>query len=200
VIAYLRGRVASVGEDQCVIDVGGVGYAVHASARTLRRLPADRGTAELLIETQLREDAILLYGFADDAERSWFRLLQSVQGVGARVALSLLGALSPDELASAVMAQDRAALTRASGVGSRLAGRILSELKERVGTLPSALPVPSAAGARPTSGDEDALSALVNLGYGRAEAFTALARVRARAPDETRIDVLIRESLKELAR
>ena len=136
-IALLRGRVARQGDGQAVIDVNGVGYLVHASARTLSRLPGGSEVVELLVETQVRDDSIVLFGFADDGERAWFRLLLTVQGVGSRVALSLLGALGPDALATAVMAQDKAALSRAPGIGSRLAGRIVAELKDRMGDIPA---------------------------------------------------------------
>lgn len=200
-IAYLRGRIAILAEDHVVLDVQGVGYLVHASARTLRRLPAVGETAELHVETQMREDSITLYGFIDQAERGWFKLLQTVQGVGARVALSILGVLGPDQLATAIAAQDRGSLTRASGVGARLAARILSELRERVGELPATLAAAEGIGpVAPVAGaTADALSALVNLGYARAEAFTALRRVHSRL-GETSVDALIREGLKELAR
>ena len=127
-IARLRGTLDTLGEDHAVIDVGGVGYLVACPTRTLAALPRPGEAVDLLIETQVRDDSITLYGFRSGAERSWFRLLQTVQGVGARVALAILSVLGPDELARAVAAQDKAALARASGVGPRLAGRIASEL------------------------------------------------------------------------
>ena len=147
-IARLRGRLDSQGADHLVIDVGGVGYLVHCSARTLAALPGAGEALELHIETQVRAESIMLYGFADTGERSWFRVLQQVQGVGARVALGVLSVLPPEELARAVVSQDKAALTRASGVGPRLAGRILSELKDRLaGELAgAALPAQALAG------------------------------------------------------
>jgi Holliday junction DNA helicase RuvA len=200
-IAYLRGRVVRVGEDHAVLDVHGVGYLVHASARSLRRLPAQGETAELLIDFHLGEDAIRLYGFVDESERSCFRLLQSVQGVGARVALSLLGAVGPDGLAAAVASADRSALTRAPGVGARLAARIVAELKDRLVDFPGAGgPGPVPAAAMPgASVDEDALAALVRLGFGRSEGLAAIARVRQRQGAEPRLDALIREALRELS-
>jgi Holliday junction DNA helicase RuvA len=197
-IALLRGRIAAQAEDHVVIDVQGVGYLVHASARSLRRLPGQGEAAELLIETQVSDESIRLYGFTDEAERACFRLLQTVQGVGARVALSVLGVVGPDGLAAAVAAGDRAALTRAAGVGARLAGRILAELKDRVLDLPG-LDGPTPAPAEPggAAGD-DALAALVRLGFARADAYMALERVRGRLGQDAALDSLIRESLREL--
>jgi Holliday junction DNA helicase RuvA len=199
VIALLSGPVAALEDGRCVIDVGGVGYLVHASTRTLAALPAPPAAARLLIETQVREDAITLFGFAEAAERDWFRLLLNVQGVGARVALGVLSALSPRELVAAIATGDRASLTRAPGVGAKLALRLLSELRERAGTMPVgtgaliAPPAPEGAGA-------DALSALLNLGYRRPEAQTALGRAVERLGGDAALDALIREGLKELAR
>lgn len=201
-IALLRGRVAALGDDHLVVDVGGVGYLVHAGGRTLQRLPRPGEPVELWVETQLRTDQIALYGFLDPAERAWFRLLQTVQGVGAKVALALLGTLSPDELVAAVAARDRATLARAPGVGSRLAGRLVAELADRVGELPRSAGAPSAAitvapaAAGPA---DDALAALARLGFGRAEAALALARARARLGEDAPLEALVREGLKELA-
>jgi len=195
-IARLRGLLAGIGDDHAIVDVAGVGYLVTVSPATLERLPRIGEAVELHTELQLREDGMTLYGFPDPADRTWFRLLQTVQGVGARVALSLLGTLRPAELANAIAAGDKAMLARASGVGSRLAARIAAELKDRVGALPQAgrsEPVAALAGA---SGD--ALSALLHLGYARAEAYAALARVHARLGSELAVDVLVREGLKEL--
>jgi Holliday junction DNA helicase RuvA len=198
-IALLRGTVAGIGEDWAVVDVGGVGYLVICAASTLQRLPRQGQPVELHTEMQMREDGITLYGFLEPADRVWFRMLQSVQGVGARVALSLLGVLRPQELATAVALGDKAALTRAAGVGTRLAARIAAELKDRVGGLPVATGAAAPVAAAQASGPvEDALSALVNLGYGRSDAFTALARVQGRLGEDARVDQLIREGLKEL--
>ncbi len=197
-IALLRGRVAMLEEEAVVIDVGGVGYRVSCAARTLAGLPPVGEAVELLIETHMREGAIQLFGFENRAEQHWFRLLQNIQGVGARLALSLLSTLTPDELAAAILAQDRAALSRASGVGPRLAGRIIAELKDRLGGLP-----PASSGTAPAvaagSEVEDAVSALVHLGYGRSEAWRAVTAARAGLGEEAGVDRLIREALKELA-
>src|SRR5262249_26796837 len=151
----------------CVVDVNGVGYVVHASSRTLREL-AQGVEARLLVETVVREDAILLYGFIASAERDWFRILTTVQGVGAKVALSLLSTLAPDELASAIVAQDKASLNRAAGVGPKLAARLTTELKDKAtqwGVTPGARPTASTKADAPAaapSANEDAISALVN--------------------------------------
>ncbi|WP_119168616.1 Holliday junction branch migration protein RuvA [Algihabitans albus] len=209
-IGKLTGLVDTVEEDRCLIDVGGVGYLVFASAATLGRLQAGQGAA-LLIETHVREDHIHLFGFAERGEREWFRLLSTVQGVGARVALAILSVLSPDQLATAVAAQDKAAVARANGVGPKLAGRIVTELKDKAGALVfhgSSQTAPSAGaaanGAAP-AGDalaqraEDAISALVNLGYKRSEAFTAVAAASRDLGGEAGLDALIRAGLKELA-
>ena len=197
-IARLTGRIAAIEADRCVVDVGGVGYLVHASTRTLAALPPPPALAGVLVETHVRDDAIMLYGFADAAERDWFRLLTTVQGVGAKVALNILSALSPRDLATAIAAADRASLTRAAGVGSRLALRLLTELRDRAGAMPAGPAIP--ASVQPAGGAEaDALSALVNLGYRRPEAQTAVARVLQRLGDAAKLDTVIRDSLKELA-
>jgi Holliday junction DNA helicase RuvA len=197
-IAQLTGRVDALEEGRCIIDVNGVGYLVHASTRTLAALPAAPEVARLLVETHVREDAILLYGFADPAERDWFRLLNTVQGVGGRVALSILSALSPRDLVSAIASGDRAALTRAPGVGTRLAVRLLTELREKAGAMPS-VPAfaPSPQAARGVA--EDAISALLNLGYRRQEVQPVVATVADRLGEAAALDALIRDSLKELA-
>ncbi len=197
-IARLAGRVAAIEDAACILDVNGVGYLVQASTRTLAALPAAPAIATLLVETHVREDAILLYGFADPAERDWFRLLTTVQGVGGKVALGVLSALAPRDLAAAILAGDRDSLTRAPGVGPRLAARLLTELREKAGGMPATAglpaPPPIAAGVA-----EDALSALVNLGYRRAEAQPALARVLDRLGADAPIGTLIRDTLRELA-
>jgi len=195
VIARLRGRLDSVGEDQAVIDVGGVGYLVVCPARTLAALPSPGEAVDIHVETQVRAESITLYGFRDPAERAWFRLLQTVQGVGARVALGVLSVLTPDQLARAVAAQDKAALTRASGVGPRLAARITAELRDRLIDVP-ALGGP-AAGAT-LGAAADALSALINLGYGRSEAQAAIAKAAASLGGNAPLDTLIRTGLQEL--
>ena len=197
-IAQLTGAVSGLEEGRCVIDVGGVGYLVHASTRTLASLPTPPAAARVLVETQVREDAITLYGFADPAERDWFRLLTTVQGVGAKVALGLLSALSPRDLVGAIASGDRASLTRAPGVGAKLASRLLLELASKAGAMPTGVSLP---GAPPPQGVEaDALSALANLGYRRMEAHPVVARVRERLGEDARLDAVLRDSLKELAR
>ena len=197
-IAKLTGRIDALEDGRCVLDVNGVGYLVHASTRTLAALPAPPALAQLLIETQVREDAITLFGFADAAERDWFRLLTTVQGVGARVALGILSALSPRDLVGAIAAGDRASLTRAPGVGAKLAIRLLTELREKAGAMPVAAGMPAMPRA-PAGVAEDALSALVNLGYRRQEAQPAVIRVVERLGEGAGIDVVIRDSLRELA-
>jgi Holliday junction DNA helicase RuvA len=201
VIARLRGTLDALEEGHAVIDVGGVGYLVACPTRTLAALPRPGGAVDLLIETQVRDDSITLYGFRSGAERSWFRLLQTVQGVGARVALGILSALGPDELARAVVAQDKAALARASGVGPRLAGRIASELKDRLTELPGRAGAPSPGPAVTLGGAAgDAVSALINLGYGRSEAHAAVAKAATALGAAAPLEALIRTGLQELAR
>lgn len=201
-IARLKGVVESVDTDSAVIDVGGVGYLVSASARTLRDLAAG-ASVTVLVETIVREDAIALYGFLDSGERDWFRILTTVQGVGARVALSILSTLAPDEIARAIVAQDRATLSRPAGVGPKLAARLATELKDRAasfGIAPATrggAPSPAATGGSFT---EDAVSALVNLGYKRVEAFGAVARAIQQLGAEATFDTVVRAGLRELAR
>ena len=201
-IARLRGKLDALDEGHAVVDVAGVGYLVACSTRTLAALPRPGEPVDLLIETQVREDSITLYGFRSGAERRWFRLLQTVQGVGARVALGILSVLGPDELARAVAAQDKAALGRASGVGPRLAGRIASELKDRLSELPGPVGAPWTGLAAPALGApaDDAVSALVNLGYGRSDAHAAIAKAAVTLGDGAPIEALIRTGLQELAR
>jgi holliday junction DNA helicase RuvA len=202
VIARLRGKLDALDEGHVVVDVGGVGYLVACPTRTLAGLPRPGEAVDLLIETQVRDDSITLYGFQSGAERSWFRLLQTVQGVGARVALGILSVLGPDELARAVAAQDKAMLARASGVGPRLAARIASELKERLSELPGAEGAFSAGRPPMALGEpaDDAVSALVNLGYGRSDAHAAVAKAAAALGAGAPLEALIRSGLQELAR
>lgn len=203
-IAKLTGRLDFVGRDHVVIDVGGVGYLVRCPARTLAALPPTGETVSVAIETLVREDAIDLYGFVDPAERDWFRLLMTVQGVGAKVALSLLSALNAADLAAAIAAEDKTALTRADGVGPKLATRLAMELKDKVGTMTLGRAVASlspAAGAMPVAGDAaaaDAVSALVNLGYRRIEAAGAVERAMKKLGKGARVEALIPAGLKEL--
>ena len=197
-IARLKGLVDGKGPDHVVVDVGGVGYLVFCSGRTLADLPANGEAVALHVETQVREDHIHLYGFREPAEREWFRLLLGVQGVGAKVALGLLSALAPAELTQAVALGESRMLTQAPGVGNKLAGRIAQELKDKVTNL--AL---GAAGGREVAqvaaGPEaDAISALVNLGYRPVDAATAV-RAASRETGNADLQSLIRDSLRELA-
>ena len=199
-IGKLTGVIDSSGEDWVLLDVGGVGYMVFCSGRTLGLLPAPGGAASLWIETHVREDHIHLFGFADPAERDWYRLLNGVQGVGAKMALAILSVLPPAELVQAIAAQDKAALTRASGVGPKLAGRIASELKDKAGGIALGPVALVNGGAAPAGGvSEDAVSALVNLGYRRAEAFSAVAKAMGELGAEAPVEALIKAGLKELA-
>lgn len=198
--AKLRGAVDTIGEDSLIIDVNGVGYLVHASSRTLSQLPPVGQTITLFIETQVREDAITLFGFAKQEDQRWFKLLTSVQGVGARLALSILSALSPAELSAAVAHQDKAAVARANGVGPKLAQRIVIELKDKVGTiLPDFEVAPAAKGGAAGAGSilADAVSALVNLGYRPAEASAAVSTAKGKVGDDASLDALIKAALKE---
>jgi Holliday junction DNA helicase RuvA len=203
VIGKLKGRVESVDEDGLIVDVGGVGYVVAASARTLRGLPGIGEAVTLHIETQVREDAIRLFGFLAQGERDWFRLLQSVQGVGAKVALGVLGALPGDALASAIARQDKAMVARAPGVGPKLAARLVLELKDKAGALGGggdfAAPDAGPAGAVMPKSAEDAVLALTGLGYGRPQAAAAVAKAHRAMGPEAATAALIRAGLKELA-
>jgi Holliday junction DNA helicase RuvA len=202
-IGKLTGSIDGIAGNQLVLDVNGVGYVVTCSARTLRRLGAAGSAASLLIETHVREDAINLYGFVDVAEQDWFKLLTTVQGVGAKVALAILGSIGPDELAQVIAAQDKSALTQADGVGPKLALRLVTELKDKVPAFmasPLRLAASKDAGAPATNAlASDAVSALINLGYRRAEAFAAVASAARNHPN-AKIDELIRASLAELSR
>ncbi len=204
-IGKLRGVVDSYGEDWVIVDVSGVGYEVHCSARTLQSLPAVGEAATLAIETYVREDAIRLYGFASDLEREWFRLLQTVQGVGARVALAVLGVLKPGDLATAIALQDRASLARAPGVGKRVAERIVAELRDKAPEYSSADPSvvhlqEDLAEHRAPRAVADAVSALTNLGYAQLQASAAVAVAARAAGEGASAEQLIRAGLKELAR
>ncbi|WP_222183761.1 Holliday junction branch migration protein RuvA [Geminicoccus harenae] len=203
-IARLRGRVLEQLEDGIVLDVNGVGYLVLCPARVLALLGRTGEVVDLFVETQVREDAITLFGFAEAAERTWFKALQAVQGVGARSALAILGVHDPARLAAVIAAQDKAALTRAPGVGPKLAARICAELKDKAAMLGIGRAVaaaPEAGGAAAPAGPvEDALSALANLGYGRAEAYAALQAVLATQQEEMALQQLLTLALKELAR
>ena len=201
-IRRLKGVLDELGDDWALIDVNGVGYHVFCSSRTLSRFAVGEA-AVIEIETHVREDHIHLYGFADAAERNWFKLLTTVQGVGTRVGLAILGVLGPDELMQAVAAADKAAVGRASGVGPKLAARIVSELKDKVGgmALGTAAMSQVAAATKPSSTGavSEAASALVNLGYGPSEALTAVSLVSANLGDDAGVEELIRDGLRKLA-
>ena len=219
-IAKLRGVVDTIGDDYCIIDVNGVGYLVYASSKTLSRL-IKGNQFSLLIETVVREDSISLFGFYDAWEKEWFLTLTKVQGVGAKVCLSILSALTPSQLAQAVSAQDKASFTRASGVGPKLAARLVTELKDKIVTIPTELTtrndLQQTASAAETPEEEteayedalagridnpmkldDAISALVNLGYQRLEAYQAVNKANASEPDAD-VAKLIRLALREFA-
>ena len=195
-IAHLKGRLDSLGIDHAVIDVGGVGYLVGASSRTLAAIGAVGEAAMLHTEMLVAEDSIRLVGFATASERDWFRLLTGVQGVGARVALAILSALDPADLSRAIAAQDKAMVARANGVGPKLAERIVRELKDKIGgvAIGGATPVaPSGAGA-------DAVSALLNLGFRPAEASAAVAAAEEELGAGTSLDALVRLALRKASR
>lgn len=194
--AKLKGTIDTILDDAVIIDVGGVGYLVHASSRTLAQLSPMGQVFTLYIETQVREDAITLFGFAKAEEQRWFKLLTGVQGVGARIALAIQSVLSPAELANAIAHQDKAAVARANGVGPKLAQRIVIELKDKVGTILPDFEIAPAAAAGPGSVLADAVSALVNLGYRPAEASAAVSAAKNKV-GETGLDDLIRAALKE---
>jgi len=203
-IGKLKGKVDAIGESFLVVDVHGVGYEVQASSRTLRNLkPGDDVT--LTIDTHVREDAIRLFGFQSEFERSWFRTLQTIQGVGAKVALSVLGILSPQELANSVALGNSAAVEEAPGVGKKLAQRIVAELKDKAPSL-AAVGLPQQAGAIapavPPAGlaAAEAMSALTNLGYNPAQANTAVALASRELGEAADTAGLIKRALKELAR
>ncbi|KQN77297.1 Holliday junction branch migration protein RuvA [Devosia sp. Leaf64] len=203
-IGKLKGLVDSFGDDWVLIDCGGVCYEVHCSTRTLQSLPRVGESAVVFIETILREDLIRLFGFASEAEKSWFLLLTTVQGVGARVALAILSVLSPSELSSAIALQDKAMVGRANGVGPKLAVRIVTELKGKVPALggidAGTLGLQTALGEGVAKSNvADAVSALTNLGYSSAQASAALARVVAKEGEDAATEKLIRLGLRELS-
>lgn len=212
-IAKLKGIVDTIGEDFCIIDVNGVGYLVAASSKTLSRL-AKGMPASLLIETVVREDSISLFGFYDMWEKEWFGTLTKVQGVGAKVCLAILSTLSPNQLAQAISAQDKASFTRANGVGPKLAARIVTELKDKIVTVPIVDKIQDVSAmeenayedvivAQETTNDpdqlEDVISALVNLGYQRIEAYRAANKALADNPQAS-VGDLIKTALKEFAK
>jgi holliday junction DNA helicase RuvA len=204
-IGKLTGTIDSVGDDFLILDVHGVGYLVHCSARTLQELPATGQTVALAIETHVREDQIRLFGFFSSAEREWFRLLQTVQGVGAKVALAILSTLKPADLATAIAMRDKASIARTPGVGPKVAERIVTELKDKAPALAAVDPavvrltgaVEDRSAPRPVA---DAVSALVNLGYGQPQATAAVAAAAREAGEDADTARLIRIGLKELSR
>ena len=197
-IAKLRGLLDSFGDDWCIIDVNGIGYHVFCSSRTLNNLNGLGEEVTLLIETHIREDHFHLFGFATELERDWFRLVQTVQGVGAKVALAILSAVGPDELSNSIAAQDKTVVGLATGVGPKLATRIIHELKDKVAKF-ALTPVKLGDGSPlRSSALGDAVSALSNLGYKQAEAYTAVSKAINDGADDD-VQVLIRLGLKELA-
>jgi Holliday junction DNA helicase RuvA len=212
-IAKLTGRLDSCYQDSIIIDVNGVGYHVYCSTRTMSGLPVVGETAALLIDTHVREDHFHLYGFLDANEQYWFRLLTGVQGVGTRAGLAILSASPVDKLAFSIAAGDKTPLTQADGVGPKLANRIVTELKDKAGNLAGATTgvyemdpglttqhdAQSSGAQSSQSIDDDSVSALVNLGYSRTDAFTAVARAKKQANDACGVQELIRLALKELS-
>jgi holliday junction DNA helicase RuvA len=204
-IGKLKGIIDSYGEDFVIVDVNGVGYVVHCSARTLQSLPAQGEPVTLAIETHVREDQIRLFGFLADIEREWFRLLQTVQGVGTKVALSILSTLKPADLANAIATRDKAMVARSQGVGPKVAERIVTELKDKAPAYTSIDPavvrlsgeLDEKRAPRPVA---DAVSALVNLGYGQPQAAAAIAAAAREAGEGAETRTLIRLGLRELGR
>jgi Holliday junction DNA helicase RuvA len=204
-IGKLKGTLDSYNEDSIIVDVHGVGYLVHCSARTLQALPAPGEAVTLSIETHVREDQIRLFGFLSDVEREWFRLLQTVQGVGTKVALAVLSTLKPAELASAIAVRDKAMVARTPGVGPKVAERIVTELKDKASAYADVDPaLVRLSGAleekRAPQPVSDAVSALVNLGYGQPQAAAAVAAAARSAGEGAEVKTLIRLGLKELAK
>jgi len=204
-IGKLKGTIDSYGEDFIILDVGGVGYLVHCSARTLQALPAVGEAVDLAIETHVREDQIRLFGFQSATEREWFRLLQTVQGIGTKVALAVLSTLKPADLATAIAMRDKATITRAPGVGAKVAERIVTELKDKAPALaavdPAVVRLSGALDERSAPQPaRDAVSALVNLGYGQPQAAAAVAAAAREAGEGAETARLIRLALRELAK
>ena len=203
-IAQLRGTIVHTGTQMVIVDVQGVGYAVHVSGRTQTQLNAVSGDVTILTEMQVREDSMTLFGFADAAERDAFRLLITVQGVGAKAAMAILSVLDPNALTQAIVAGDKAMVARADGVGPKIAQRVVNELSEKIGKIPSLGGTDLGAdngGAAPKSAElatqQDAVSALVNLGYGRSEAHAAVVRAQ-RAGSDANVSSLIAAALREM--
>ena len=201
-IAKLTGRIDTLGVDHVILDVGGVGYCVYGSRTMLSQCPGHGELHSLMIETHVREDQITLYGFANAHEKSWYKLLTSVQGVGSRVALSILSTHTPDQLSLIIASQDKKSMSAADGVGPKLATRLVTELADKVGTLSAGVGsqsfVPAGMSALPKH-LEDAVGALTNLGYARSDAAHAVSKVQGRAQEDLALDQMIREALRELA-
>lgn len=204
-IAQLRGTIVRTDDQQTILDVHGVGYAVNISGRTQGQLGTMAGEVTLLTEMQVREDSMTLFGFLDLAERDAFRLLITVQGVGAKAAMAILSVLSPSDLTNAIIAGDKAMVARADGVGPKIAQRVVNELAEKIGRFPSlgdglTINISGVTGGEDLPGASamgDALSALINLGYGRSEAHAALLRVQ-QAGDADDLSGLIAAALREI--
>ncbi len=201
-IALLKGLIESLDTNSVLLDVNGVGYEVFTSSRTLSKIGGVGEATKLYIHTHVREDHIHLFGFADKSEKEWFTILTTVQGVGAKMGLSILSTIPAEQLATTIAAQDKAILTQVSGVGPKLAGRILTELKDKAGKMAlSATSFTPANTQNPITNTEntaanDAVSALVNLGYGQTEAFSAIAKISNQSDE---VQTLITLGLKELS-
>ncbi len=207
-IGKLTGILDTTSLNSILLDVQGVGYLVNCSPRTLARCGAKGEALSLYIDTNVREDAITLYGFIDEAEQQWFRLLHSVQGVGPKAAMAILGVCPPDKLSFAIAAGDKAAITQADGVGPKLATRILTELKDKAAKMGTSPPYPPASGGEVSLAsrggevspvEEDAVSALLNLGYQRGDAYAAVMNVKQANDNELNLSDMIRLALQELA-
>ena len=209
-IAKLTGIIDSVAGNHVIVDVNGVGYLVYSSGRTLSKIGSEHGiNVSLLIETVVREDSFTLYGFADAHEKEWFNLLCTVQGVGAKAALLILSAIPAEKLAMVIASEDKAAIRQADGIGPKLATRIITELKDKAGKIAMGENAFKASGIKsqssggvskmPVSNSNDAISALINLGYGRSEAFSVITNVVARVGEDAEVNELITEGLKELS-
>lgn len=205
-IAKLSGRLDSTAQNFLILDVNGVGYQVFASPRTLARIGQPGDPVSLLIDTIIREDAFNLYGFCDAAEQEWFRLLTSVQGVGAKAGMAILGVCQPEELGFAIAAGDAAVVKRADGVGPKLATRIVTELKDKAAKIdlqPARKLDPTRLEDAPAESnaevDHDAVSALVNLGYSRSDAYRAVLNAKQKTNDNSKVNDVIKLALKELA-
>lgn len=205
-IGKLKGIIDSTDQDTLIIDVNGVGYQVHCAGRVMQQYPAG-AAAELIIETHVREDHIQLFGFTSALERDWFRLLATVQGVGNKTALAILNAYAPDQLSRAILSKDAVSFKAISGIGAKLAERIVTELKDKALKLPtSSATMPAHSGMHtttvtpPSSHADDAISALVNLGYSRSDAYSAALKALEELGEKAGLDALIKTSLKEVAR